>query len=78
MKEVKKFISIDNKEFDNKNECINYEQKIIDYIANELLFLQECSDCQYHSLCQYLIEKNICRANLCDFVMEKILEVIGK
>ena len=28
MREVKKFISIDDKEFDNKKECIDYEHKL--------------------------------------------------
>ena len=78
MREVKKFISIDNKEFNTEKECRDYEQEIKAYICDKLLFQKKCLDCQIRSLCQYLIEKNICKRNLCDFIMDKILEVFNK
>ena len=78
MREVKKFISIDNKEFDNENECVDYEQTIIDYIADKMLF-KECSECQNYSLCHYLIEKNVCHhGNLCSFIMYSIIKEFNK
>ena len=77
MKEVKKFISIDNKEFDNKKECIDYEQTIIDYIADNILS-KECSECQNYSLCQYLTEKNVCPKKLCSFIIDNIKKKFSK
>ena len=77
MREVKKFISIDNKEFDNENECVDYEQTIIDYIADNI-FSKECSECQNYSLCQYLTENNVCHKNLCCFIMDSIIKEFGK
>ena len=78
MREVKKFISIDNKEFDNEKECVDYEQTIIDYIADKIMF-KECSECQNYSLCHYLIEKNVCHhGNLCSFIMDSIIKEFNK
>lgn len=77
MKEIKKFVSVDNKEFDNKKECLDYEEEMLNYIGKNILFTK-CSDCQYHSLCKYLIEKNICRINFCDFMVRKITEEFDK
>ena len=77
MREIKKFISIDNKEFDNEKECVDYEQTIIDYIADNILS-KECSECQNYSLCQYLTEKHVCHKNLCCFIMDSIIKEFGK
>ena len=73
MREVKKFISIDNKEFDNENECMEYEQNIIDYIHSKIMNIN-CLDCQLNSLCKYLDEINVCEGNLCSFIMDNIRE----
>lgn len=77
MREVKKFISIDNKEFDNENECIEYEQNILDYIRSNLMNIS-CLDCQHSSLCKYFVETNICRGNLCSFIMDNVIKEFSK
>jgi hypothetical protein len=77
MREIKKFISVDNKEFDTEKECADYEQKMLDYINSNLVFT-ECSSCQYHALCNYLFEKKICYVSLCDFIKEKTMGEFNK
>lgn len=77
MREIKKFISIDNKEFNTEKECADYEEEILDYVRNELLDI-DCLKCQNHSLCRYLFEKNVCRPNLCDFIINNIIKEFGK
>ena len=77
MREVKKFISIDNKEFDNKKKCIDYEQNILDYIRSKIMNVN-CLECQLNSLCKYLVEINICEGTLCNFIMDNIKKEFGK
>ena len=77
MREVKKFISIDNKEFDNKKECIDYEQNILDYIRSKIMNVN-CLECQLNSLCKYLDEINVYEGNLCSFIMDNIKKKFSK
>ena len=77
MREVKKFISIDDKEFDNKKECIDYEQKILDYIRSKIMNVN-CLECQLNSLCKYLDEINVYEGNLCSFIMDSIIKEFNK
>ena len=77
MREVKKFISIDNKEFASKNECIDYEQNIFDYIRSKIMNVN-CLECQLNSLCKYLVEINVCEGNLCSFIMDSIIKEFSK
>lgn len=77
MKEIKKFISIDNKQFDTEKECIDYEQKMLNYIGKSF-FLKQCSLCQHQYLCNYLFEKKVYRTDLCDFTLKKLTKEIAE